>query len=411
MLAKIPLPLCTKRFCNRPNDVRNSARYPRRSGSAYGNVKIGSHRAVPLHLVKAYAVIPNSQLKQGGIVLKKKFLSLTLAAALSCSLLAGCQTVAAPAETTIFAMDTVMSLTLYGDKSQETLTQCVETIYTLETQLSATSENSFLSQLNRGEATTPPDEVGDLLTKALRLCNATEGALDLTAYPAVKAWGFTTGEYRVPDQEELSALAAVIDYSAVEVDPSSNQITLPAGMELDLGAVAKGYTADRLVEMLASRGITSALLDLGQSTIQVVGTKPDGTPWRVGIQDPAGEGYLGILEIADEGLGTSGGYQRFFEEDGVPYWHIIDPDTAAPARTGLGSVTVVSPSGLVCDGLSTALFVMGLEEGTQFWRDHPELNFEVLFITDEGDLFLTAGLEDVFSLAQGCEDREVTVLK
>lgn len=117
-----------------------------------------------------------------------------------------------------------------------------------------------------------------------------------------------------------------------------------------------------------------------------------------------------MLEVSGLAVGTSGGYQRFFEQDGERYWHILDPDTAAPARSGLAGVTVVSPSGLTCDGLSTALFVMGLEEGAQFWRDHPELEFDAIFLSEDGSIAVTAGLADAFSLAQGYEDREVTVL-
>jgi thiamine biosynthesis lipoprotein len=310
-------------------------------------------------------------------------------------------------------MDTMMRFTLYGEEAQTgaVLAQIPTQLGALEAELSATREDSDIFRIDRAEG--QPVEVrasvSELLSDALELCRITGGALDITAYPAVKAWGFTTGEHRVPDEEELAALAAKIDYAAVGSDGPT--VTLPAGMELDVGAVAKGYAGDLLAEAVRTNDISSALLDLGQSTIVAIGTKPGGKPWRIGIRDPAGESYLAVVELTDMSLGTSGGYQRYFEEDGVVYWHILDPDTAAPARSGLASVTVVAPSALLCDGLSTALFVMGLEEGAQFWRDHPELEFDALFITEEGQILCTAGLEDRTSLAEGYEDREVTVLR
>ena len=336
-------------------------------------------------------------------------LALALAGALLCALLTGCQQKDEKHETTIFAMDTVMNLTVWGE--QEALDGVVAAIYDSERQFSATDENSPIYTLNysAGTAVELPEAAAGLLDQALQLCRVTGGALDITAYPAVKAWGFTTGDYRVPSQTELDALASHIDYSTVRLEPGSS-VLIPEGVEVDLGAVAKGYTGDVLAEELKAQDVASALLDLGQSSILAIGAKPDGSPWRIGIQDPAGEGYLGVLELEDMAMGTSGGYQRYFEEDGVRYWHIIDPDTAAPARSGLASVTVVSPSGLTCDGLSTALFVMGLEEGTAFWRAHRSLDFDVIFITDDGSVFITSGLEESFSLAQGYEDREVTVL-
>ncbi len=325
----------------------------------------------------------------------------------------GCQKAPEPAELTTFAMDTMMRFTLYGEEAQTgaVLAQIPTQLGALEAELSATREDSDIFRIDRAEG--QPVEVrasvSELLSDALELCRITGGALDITAYPAVKAWGFTTGEHRVPDEEELAALAAKIDYAAVGSDGPT--VTLPAGMELDVGAVAKGYAGDLLAEAVRTNDISSALLDLGQSTIVAIGTKPGGKPWRIGIRDPAGESYLAVVELTDMSLGTSGGYQRYFEEDGVVYWHILDPDTAAPARSGLASVTVVAPSALLCDGLSTALFVMGLEEGAQFWRDHPELEFDALFITEEGQILYTAGLEDRTSLAEGYEDREVTVLR
>jgi len=343
--------------------------------------------------------------------------------ALLCAL-TGCQAGPKTAQTTIFAMDTVMDLQIYGSSEpacRATLDRCVEEIYALDRQLSAEDPDSFIYALDHagGEWVEVPDpSILALFMDTLALCGKTGGALDVTAYPATLAWGFTTGGYRVPDASELEELAGRIDYSAVgtsnwEGPSRRGGVCLPEGMALDLGAVAKGYAADRLRALLEDSGCDGALLDLGQSTILAVGGRPDGSPWRIGILDPAGESYLGVLELTDAAMGTSGGYQRYFEEDGVTYWHILDPETAAPARSGLASVTVVGPDGFLCDGLSTALFVMGLEEGAEFWRNRAAngLVFDAVFISDNGSIAVTAGLEDAFTLAQGYEDREVTVLR
>lgn len=341
----------------------------------------------------------------------KRVWAAALALGLLLSLPAGCRGESVEEESRIFAMDTVMTLTYHGqdrESCREALEEGVAAVYALEDLLSATDPDSEISVLNEGGQARLSPDTAQLLSAALELCELTGGALDITACPAVEAWGFTTGEYRVPGEAELAELAGRIDYTQVSLDQES--ASLPEGRKVDLGAVAKGYAADQLARLARERNITSALLDLGQSTILALGAKTDGSPWRIGIQDPQGEGYLGVLELEGQAMGTSGGYQRYFERDGVRYWHIMDPATAAPARSGLLSVTVVSPSGLTCDGLSTALFVMGLERGARFWRDHPELEFEALFILEDGSLALTSGLEDSFSLAQGYEDRAVEVL-
>lgn len=343
---------------------------------------------------------------------KRKFA--VLLAVLCAFALSGCKKQPEPVEFTTFAMDTVMSFTLYGGAEQASAVQAwIPTqLGELDRLLSATGEDSEISRVNRAEG--QPVEldpiVDSLLVQALELCRVTGGALDLTTCPAVRAWGFTAEEHRVPSDEELAKLAERIDYTAVNLEGGA--VALPAGMELDLGAVAKGYAGDRLAAEIREQGLSSALLDLGQSTIVAVGSKPDGSPWRIGVVDPAQPGtYFAVVELKNMAIGTSGGYQRYFEQDGVTYWHILDPGTAAPARSGLASVTVVSPSAFLCDGLSTALFVMGLEEGAQFWQDHPELEFEALFVTEEGGIYRTAGLEDCFSLAEGYGEREVTVLE
>ena len=195
-----------------------------------------------------------------------------------------------------------------------------------------------------------------------------------------------------------------MDWTRVSLE--EDVLTLPAGMELDLGAVAKGFAADRAAESLRAAGVSSALLDLG-GNIQAVGSRPDGSPWRVAVQDPDG-GWLGVLEVADQAVVTSGGYQRYFEEDGERYWHILDPATGRPARSGLTSATAVGPGGAVCDGLSTTLFVLGLEESVDLWRQRGD--FEFLLLTEEGELYLSSGLADAFTPEAAWEGR-VTVVE
>ena len=355
--------------------------------------------------------------KVGGL---KQTLALGVSLALALTLLGGCQREPEKHDRQIFAMDTVMTLSVYGDgltqSAEEVLDELEYEVKWLEGFYSATDPQGDLYRVNaaNGEQTEVSNPTASLLREAVELCALTDGTLDITAYPAVEAWGFISGDYRVPSDEELEELAERIDYTKLslgEETDSGRYVTLPAGMKAELGAVAKGAAADDLALWLSASDVHSALLDLGQSTIMAVGSKPDGSPWRIAVQDPAGEGYLGVIELSDLAVGTSGGYQRFFEQDGQTYWHILDPDTAAPARSGLTSVTVVGPSGLVCDGLSTALFVMGLEEGTQFWRAHPELEVELLLVDEGGKLYMTPGMEEIFSLEQGYEDREIEVLQ
>ena len=337
-------------------------------------------------------------------------------AALLCALLFSLTACAPSMEeisNTYLAMDTVMNLTIYHDDPESGVDRVyqdeVQGIYDLERLFSVVDEDSDIHNLNAkcGQSVEIAPETAELLAEALALCEETGGALDITAYPAVKAWGFTTGEYRVPGGAELTELAGRIDYTRVELEGETACIS--EGMMLDLGAVAKGYTADSLTGTFRDVGVEHALLDLGQCTIAAIGTKPDGKPWRIGIQDPAGTDYLGVLELNDQSMGSSGNYQRYFEENGKIYGHIIDPDTAAPADSGLAGVTVVADSAFLCDGLSTALFVMGLEDASQYWADNRD--FEAIFIGDSGDITITPGLKDSFSLAEGYTDREVNVLE
>ena len=312
-------------------------------------------------------------------------------------------------KTSFFAMDTYISLTIYGENGDGALKDARRKVEELEALWSATDESSEIYALNnsKGEAVTVSDETRDLLEFAFSMADETDGTLDPAIYPVLLAWGFTTEENRIPDENELQALLQDVGYERIQIE--GNEVTVPDGMKLDMGAVGKGYTGDVLTGILKEAGITSALLDLG-GNVQVIGTKPDGSKWRLGLRSPFGEeSYLGVIEIADAAVVTSGSYERYFiGEDGKRYGHIIDPATGYPAESGLASVTVVAEEGKLCDALSTALFVMGREEAETYWREHG--NFDMILITEEKEVYITEGLEDAFSLGNGYEDMEVYVM-
>lgn len=332
-----------------------------------------------------------------------------LAAALLCILLpAGC-TQQKEEPITVFAMDTVMELTPYGPHGAEAGALAAARLQELDRLLSVTAEDSDLGRINRSQG--QPVAVGGdtfaLLEAALALGEQTGGALDITIYPVVRAWGFTTDSFQVPSEEELKEVLSKVDAGAVQLDAEAQTVTLPEGMALDLGSVAKGYAGDQVIDLFREAGVASAIINLG-GNVQTLGTRPDGTPWRVAVRDPSGTGLAGVLEVADQAVVTSGGYERYFEADGERYWHIIDPQTGCPARSGLASATVVAESGLLCDGLSTALFVLGAEKSAELWRSMG--GFDYLLIGEDGSVTITSGIADQFQPAESGPARTVTVV-
>lgn len=307
----------------------------------------------------------------------------------------------------VLAMDTVMELTAYGGNSQAALEKCESRIRELDSLLSVTDKESEIYAANHsgGRPVALSDDTASLLEAALALCAATGGALDVTVYPVVRAWGFTTGTYRVLEDAELKQLLRRVDYKKVRL--GGGTLTLPEGMELDLGGVAKGFAGDVLLDLLREEGVESAILSLGGS-IHTLGARPDGSPWRVAVRAPEGDGYAGVLEVRDKSVVTSGGYERYFEKDGEAYWHIIDPATGCPARSGVLSATVVGEDGALCDGLSTALFVLGPEKAEALWRARRDFDFVLLL--DGGAALVTEGLADSFSLIDGWSDHPLQVV-
>lgn len=319
-------------------------------------------------------------------------------------LLTGCGPHTVRQDKTVYAMDTVMTLTAYGDESVRhgeytlpgyALVQAEEEILRLESLLSVSGENSDIAQLNRERVLNNfvgPKDTSQLIHRALDLAEMTGGDFDPTIYPLMELWGFSTKKYRVPTQAELDALLPTVDYR--QVSEHNGRVTLPQDMGLDLGGIAKGYASERALDAMEEAGIKSAIISLG-GNVAALGLKPDGSSWTVAIQDPTQEeGYIATLSLGEVRARvyaiTSGGYERYFEQDGKTYHHILDPKTGVPAETDLLSVTIVSQDGTLADGLSTALFVKGFEDAVAFWREY-HTQFGMVLVTEDG-LFATEGL-------------------
>ena len=302
-----------------------------------------------------------------------------------------------PHQISFFSMDTYMEITAYGSKGEAAIASCKDEIYLLEALLSVTDDTSDIGWINASGITDVSPDTAEIIEYAIQIGRETEGALDITVYPVLKAWGFTTEEYRIPDSETLNALLQRVDFTRIRIEGSAlPTVTVPEGVQLDLGALAKGYASDKAAEILRENDIEHALINLGGS-IMTIGGNPNGSPWKIGIRNPFSlDENIGVLEVADKAVVTSGSYERFFTaEDGNTYHHIIDPSTGCPAESGLVSVTVIGDIGIMCDALSTAFFVMGVEEAARFYREKG--GFDMILVTEEGEILITDGIDHSFS--------------
>ena len=326
------------------------------------------------------------------IILKKNPLLLTVLPLFLCSC-----TDEAPKSRDIFAMDTYMNIVAYGENADITLNSAKSEIYRLEKILSVTDENSEVYKLNNshGKTVAVCEDFVNLLDFSTGYAEKTEGYFDISIYPLLRLWGFTTGDYKIPTQEEIDNMLKYVDYS--KINTNENEVTLPIGFEVDFGAVAKGYTSDKVADILKENGIKSAIINLG-GNVHALGKKPDGSMWNVAVTNPLSpDDTLGILMVTDKAVVTSGNYQRYFTgDDGKNYCHIINPFTGYPVENGLASVTVIGESGLMCDALSTALFVMGKEKAVEFMADRPNMSY--ILAEENGNITISENISRHFEL-------------
>ncbi len=293
----------------------------------------------------------------------------------------------------LFAMDTFMSFTAYGKNCEKAVDAAIDEVERLDALLSTGKETSEVSRINAAGGGEVSEDTAVILQEAMEVYQRTEGLFDVSIYPLMELWGFPSQEYHVPTREELLEVLSLVDASKIAFD--GTYIKLLDGQRIDFGGIAKGYTSARVMDVFQEYGIHSGMVTLG-GNVQVLNKKLDGSKWQVAIRDPEHEGkILGVLGVENQAVITSGGYERYFEEDGNTYIHILNPRTGYPADKDLISVTVISEDGMLADALSTSLYLMGREEAVSYWERYGE-EFEMVLVTEKGEILVTEGICEEF---------------
>lgn len=368
-----------------------------------------------LNLSKNIFKILNVNIKEMRMIMNiriKKHITIILLCISCCMLVAGCKNQTdnlenqEEASIEVFAMDTYMTLKAYGEHGQEALEESKEEIERLDALWSVGNMESEIYQLNKDGKAKISKETIKLIQCAQKIWKETDGAFDLTIYPLMELWGFTTENYQVPDEKEIQEiLDQSIGMDKITINETTREVILKDGAQIDLGGIAKGYTSSQVAKIFQDYGVEHGVVSLG-GNVQAIGEKTDGSRWRVGIQPPSDDmDMIGTYEAYDEAVITSGGYERYFEQDGNIYHHILDPETGAPTKKDLVSVTIISEDGMMADCLSTTLFVMGREKAENYWKANVD-KFDMILMDDNSNIYITEGIKDQFT-----SEYEYTVLK
>jgi len=306
---------------------------------------------------------------------------------------------AEPYENTDFAMGTVINQRIYADNAEEISRKVMERIRQIEDDMTINKPGGEINRLNDSAGTDfvkVSEDTLYVLEKAKKFSEISNGAFDVTIGPLVKEWGISTDKPAVPSMERLQNLMSLVNYRDITIDREESKAKLEKkGQLIDLGGIAKGFAADEAIEIYREHNIRSAFINIG-GNIALLGGKPDGSPWKVGIRNPRGpEGsYIGIISAKDKAIVSSGDYQRYFIKDGTKYHHIIDPKTGYPADSGLIGTTIIADLSVDADALSTATFVLGLEKGMELIEKIEGV--EAVFITKDKKVYATEGLAGSF---------------
>lgn len=302
----------------------------------------------------------------------------------------------------LFCMGTNIVQRVYGYNAKETIKEVENEMKRLEALINffkASSEIGILNNSGFEKKIKLSFEVFNIIKKAKYFSNISDGAFDISLAPVIKLWGVFTKEERVPAEKEIKEKLSLVNYKNLILDEGENAVKFSKeDMKVDLGGIAKGYAADRAVQIYKQNKVSAAFVNLG-GNVMVFGEKPDNSNWSVGVQEPfknRGE-IIGVINVRDESVVTSGNYVRYFEDKGVKYHHIIDPRTGYPADSNLMSVTVISQNSMEGDALSTAAFVLGDKEGIQLIKNY---GAKAIFITKDKKVKITSNMKEDFYLIE-----------
>lgn len=298
-----------------------------------------------------------------------------------------------------YAMNTVIEQKWYGESADTVYTGMETKIREIESALSLHLSQSEIAAINENAGVQPVEvsqRTFDLLQRAKELSEQSDGAFDITIAPVVELWGITSDHPHVPTDEELAQAMALMGLEDLVMDEEActAYLTRP-GMAIDLGGIAKGWTADQLREYARELGAERGYVSLG-GNLMIIGERPDGDPFKFGLRDPQGDAstYLGTVTLEDGcTMATTGGYERYFEEDGIRYHHVLDPRTGYPADSDLLSVAVISKDGTLADYLSTTLFVQGLEAAKAAAGSE---DYALVMVDQENNVWISGSLRGNF---------------
>jgi len=300
-----------------------------------------------------------------------------------------------------YALGTVIQLRVYGTNGERAIQEAIERLNDIDDKMSVFKENSDVSMINKKAGISSHQVSEDtyfVIKKAVEYSKLSEGTFDPTIRPIVSLWRIGSDNPKIPNKNEIANNLKLVNYEDIILSGKDNSIGLRHEKQaIDIGGIAKGYAADEVKRIFENYKIKSALIDLG-GNIFALGKKPDKTLWNVGIQDPfnnRGE-HVGLISVENKSVVTSGNYERYFMKDGKVYHHIIDPKTGYPSESEIISATIISDYSIDGDGLSTGVYILGLEKSIELIQSLEGI--DAIFITQNKEIFITSGIKDKFKI-------------